>query len=192
HRSYSTLSIRAPRRAIESSFVSGAWSGTTTVQGTPSSRAIQATPWPMFPAVAVTTPACSLSSGIWSTALLAPRSLNEPIGCRFSSFRWISRSPSCRSRTSGVRRTRPARRSRAAEERRLGHRLVVELARGRDRRADRVHVRSGREPRALEHRLVRRGRGHDHVGAVDRRLGTFRYLDLEPDLCRDLPRVVGR
>src|SRR5213593_3373857 len=47
--------------------------------------------------------------------LPAPRTLNDPIGCRFSSFRKISAGASSTlRRTSGVRRTVPARRSRAA------------------------------------------------------------------------------
>src|SRR5258708_7296151 len=48
-------------------------------------------------------------------ALAAPRSLKEPMGCRFSSFSQISAgAPSAFRRTSGVRRVTPARRSRAA------------------------------------------------------------------------------
>src|SRR5260221_7149557 len=48
-------------------------------------------------------------------ALVAPRSLNDPIGCRFSSLTWISAgAPSTARRTRGVRSTSPARRSRAA------------------------------------------------------------------------------
>jgi aminopeptidase N len=44
----------------------------------------------------------------------------------------------------------------------------VELARTRQRRAHRVHVRARREPRALEHRRARRGDRADHVRALDR------------------------
>src|SRR3954453_8140480 len=48
-------------------------------------------------------------------ALAAPRSLNEPIGCRFSILSQISAgAPSELRRTSGVRSVTPARRSRAA------------------------------------------------------------------------------
>src|SRR6185436_5583735 len=47
--------------------------------------------------------------------LKAPRSLNEPIGCRFSNLSQISAGPpSTFNRTSGVRTVTPARRSRAA------------------------------------------------------------------------------
>ena len=86
-RSYETFTTSPPSRSIAASFVSGAWSGTTTVHDRPSSRAAQATPWPMFPALAVTTPPRSSSASAWRIAFSAPRSLNEPIGCRFSSFR---------------------------------------------------------------------------------------------------------
>ena len=48
-----TLTILPPSRSIAESFVAGAWSGTTTVQGIPSRRAFQATPWAMLPADAV-------------------------------------------------------------------------------------------------------------------------------------------
>src|SRR3954468_6869777 len=48
-------------------------------------------------------------------ALAAPRSLKEPMGCRFSSLSQISAgAPSAFRRTSGVRSVTPARRSRAA------------------------------------------------------------------------------
>ena len=76
-----------PSRSIASSFVFGAVSGTTTVQGTPRSRAPQATPWAMLPALAVTTPFASASGGASAIALSAPRILKEPIGCRHSSLR---------------------------------------------------------------------------------------------------------
>jgi hypothetical protein len=41
----------------------------------------------MFPALAVTTPARNASSEARRIAFVAPRILNEPIGCRFSSLR---------------------------------------------------------------------------------------------------------
>ena len=56
HRSYGTLTTVPPSRAIASSFVCGACSGAMIVAGTPSSRAAQATPCAMLPALAVTTP----------------------------------------------------------------------------------------------------------------------------------------
>ncbi len=72
---------------MASSLVCGAWSGTTTVHGMPRSRAPQATPCAMLPALAVTTPFASAPAGASAIALSAPRILNEPIGCRHSSLR---------------------------------------------------------------------------------------------------------
>jgi hypothetical protein len=72
---------------MAATFASGAWSGTTIVAGTPSSRAIQAIPWAMFPALAVTRPFALALAGASMIALVAPRILNELTGWRFSSFR---------------------------------------------------------------------------------------------------------
>ena len=72
---------------MASSLMAGAVSGATTVQGTPSCRARQATPCAMFPADAVSTPRRSSSGFRRARALAAPRILNEPIGWRFSSLR---------------------------------------------------------------------------------------------------------
>jgi len=57
-------------------------------------------------------------NGIWYVTLLsfnfvltlpAPRNLNEPMGCKFSSFKYISAgASSIFNRTKGVRKTRPA------------------------------------------------------------------------------------
>ena len=85
--SYGTFSTRPPSRSIAASLASGAWSGTTIVAGTPSSRAVQAMPWAMFPALAVTRPLARALAGASMTALAAPRILNELMGCRFSSLR---------------------------------------------------------------------------------------------------------
>ena len=41
----------------------------------------------MLPALTVQTPSASSSGEYWRTALAAPRSLKEPTGWRFSSFR---------------------------------------------------------------------------------------------------------
>ena len=71
-------------------------------------------PPPMLPALAVTTPCARVSGGAARIALPAPRSLNEPIGWRFSSLSQISAGASMGSRRSGVRVTRPARVRRAA------------------------------------------------------------------------------
>ena len=72
---------------MAASLACGACSGTAMVAGTPSSRAVHATPWAMFPALAVTSPVLRAFSGASMTALVAPRILNELTGWRFSSLR---------------------------------------------------------------------------------------------------------
>ncbi len=52
-RSKGTLTTLPPSRSMAASLVAGAWSGTTTVASTPSSRALHATPCAMLPALAV-------------------------------------------------------------------------------------------------------------------------------------------
>ena len=59
----------------------------------PSSRAIQATPCAMLPALVVQTPFAHCSGVAWRIALDAPRILNEPIGWRHSSLSQISAGP---------------------------------------------------------------------------------------------------
>src|SRR6266536_2361040 len=49
--------VSAPRSAMRSSLAAGAVEGTTTEHGTPRWRAIQAAPWAMLPAEAVSRPA---------------------------------------------------------------------------------------------------------------------------------------
>ena len=62
------------------SLVSGAFSGTTAVMGTSSSLAVHASAWAVLPALTVHTPSASSALGIWSTAFVTPRSLNDPTG----------------------------------------------------------------------------------------------------------------
>src|SRR2546425_7636755 len=60
----------------------------------------------MFPALQVYTPRFFASGPAREIALLAPRTLKEPVGCRFSSFRKISAGASSTfKRTRGVRTT---------------------------------------------------------------------------------------
>ena len=73
---------RPPSRSIASSLACGAWSGTTMVASTPVSRAIQATPCAMLLALVVQRPRATAAGDAVRTALAAPRSLNDPIGCR--------------------------------------------------------------------------------------------------------------
>src|SRR6187549_409115 len=69
----------------------------------------------MLPALAVYAPSARRARPACSIAFAAPRSLNDPMGCRFSSLSQISPGTSGRSSLmSGVRTTMPARRSRAA------------------------------------------------------------------------------
>src|SRR6266581_6688708 len=69
----------------------------------------------MFPALQFYTPRFLTSGPARAIALLAPRTLKEPVGCKFSSFRKISADASSTfNRTSGVRRTFPLIRSLAS------------------------------------------------------------------------------
>src|SRR5260370_3904924 len=68
----------------------------------------------MFPAVQVYTPRVLTSGPARAIALLTPRTLKEPVGCKFSNFRKISAGESTFKRTSGVRRTFPLIRSLAS------------------------------------------------------------------------------
>src|SRR5262252_6442570 len=56
--------MKPPSLRIAASFVSGAWSGTTMLHGTPIRRACHATPCAMLPALAVQTPA----AGVWTAS----------------------------------------------------------------------------------------------------------------------------
>src|SRR5438309_581298 len=104
--------IFAPNLLIASTFVSGALSGTITVHGILFWWACQASAWAIFPALQVYTPRFFASGPARAIALLAPRTLKEPVGCKFSSFRKISAGASSTfRRTRGVRRTAPLIRS---------------------------------------------------------------------------------
>src|SRR5438128_758357 len=77
----------------------------------------KATAWAWLPALAATTPRLRSSGASRENLLAAPRSLNEPVRCRFSSLKWI-RAPQSSLNGSesghGVTPTRPRMRSRAA------------------------------------------------------------------------------
>ena len=70
------------------------------------------------------------------------------------------------------------------EERGVRDRLGVELARRREARADRVHVRAAREPALLDDRLDGRGRRAHDLGAEER--GVDGRGDGRADLAREL------
>src|SRR5438552_784109 len=61
----------------------------------------------------------------------------------------------------------------------LAKHFVVQLTPGRARRPDRVDVRAGRQPRALQHRRLGRRRDHDDVGAAHRFLRRGRGVHAE-------------
>jgi hypothetical protein len=82
-----TWMILAPNRLMARNFVSGALSGTIAEQEIPFCFACQAKACAMFPALHVYTPRDFTSGPARAIALEAPLTLNEPVGCRFSSFR---------------------------------------------------------------------------------------------------------
>jgi hypothetical protein len=94
---------RPPIRSTALILVAGAVSGATIVAGIPIRRAQNATPCAMLPADAVSTPRSSRSRGVRAITFAAPRILNDPIGCRFSSFKKSSAGESVLHRTKGVR-----------------------------------------------------------------------------------------
>jgi len=57
-----------------------------TVAGVPLSRAAHATAWPWFPALAATTPAARSCAESVARRFAAPRTLKEPVRCRFSAL----------------------------------------------------------------------------------------------------------
>src|SRR5699024_3533876 len=117
---------RAPRARIRSTLTLGAPWGTTTVHANPWACAAQARARPWLPAECVTTPArrCSVSS--IATALLAPRSLNAPVGCKVSGLSrngGFSTGPAVR----GVRTTSPSIRAAAARTASAVTRLIRDV-----------------------------------------------------------------
>ena len=103
HSAKGATTISAPRAAMERRLFSGEVSGTTTVQGTPRSRARKAAACAQLPALAVMTPRSSSESGIPANSAAAARILKEAKGCRFSGLSQISSAPGWGSRRSGVR-----------------------------------------------------------------------------------------
>src|SRR2546421_12977280 len=128
-------------------------------------------PCPALPALIVHTPRRRAAGDSSATALAAPRTLYELVGCRFSSLRRMSGlcGPSL-SRKSGVRTTFPAMRRRASC---MSSRVILLMAAGtagigdfhfrlfdpRDPRAE------GRERDATAHRAALAARGARQEGA---------------------------
>ena len=110
---------------MASSFVRGTESGTITRASTPKCRAANATPCAMLPALQVYTPRASSVGSASSMALVAPRILNDPIGCKHSSLSHTSQGGFGTSRGSnGVHIAAPAIRSRAASIASSGMRVI--------------------------------------------------------------------
>src|SRR5579872_6566376 len=99
-----TLITHPPMRSTAATLVAGAVSGATMVARMPIRLAQNATPCAILPADAVSTPRSNCSRGVRAITLAAPRILNDPMGCKFSSFRYSSTGASVLHRTSGVRR----------------------------------------------------------------------------------------
>src|SRR6516165_8522633 len=60
----------------------------TTVAAQPSRPAANATPWAWLPALAATTPRARSASDSLAILAYAPRTLNDPVRCRFSHLRY--------------------------------------------------------------------------------------------------------
>eukprot|EP00967_Tisochrysis_lutea_P056862 scaffold71965_cov30-Tisochrysis_lutea.AAC.1 len=107
----------APNARAFSCLATGVPSGTTMVHLSPLPAAAAATAAAWLPLEWAATPACARSSESASTALSAPRSLNEPVACKCSALKKREQ-PASRSRASerstGVRCTRPERRTAAS------------------------------------------------------------------------------
>ena len=82
----------APSARQPSTLPSGALGGITTSHATPAWRAARASAHAWLPALPATTPARASSPSAASLAV-APRTLKEPVRCRFSAFRTTSPPP---------------------------------------------------------------------------------------------------
>jgi hypothetical protein len=80
-----------PYARIASILDFGAKSGIRLRADTPKYRPDQARAWAVFPELVVLRPAARLSEGSDATALKTPRNLNDPIGCKHSGLRRMSR-----------------------------------------------------------------------------------------------------
>ena len=77
----------APKASVRRILLKGVPLGMTMVAGMPSRCACQATPWAWLPADTAITPACACAPSRLNSLASAPRSLNDPVRCRVSSFR---------------------------------------------------------------------------------------------------------
>jgi len=102
---------------VRDTLMSGVPTGITITALIPRRAAWTATPCAWFPADAATTPRRFSSSDSCDSLLYAPRALNEPVSCRFSSFSHTSApadADSVEERDSGVRTMDPRVRMAAA------------------------------------------------------------------------------
>ncbi len=100
----------APYSRVAATLGSGAPTGMKTVDRTPSSADASATPCAWFPALAATTPAARSTGERPEMRTYAPRSLNDPVRCRFSHLNWTgapTRADRWRLPSSGVTRETP-------------------------------------------------------------------------------------
>ena len=131
-------SRRAPRAA--STLAIGASAGMKTSHGTPRARAAAASACAWLPALPATTPRAQPSSPSAASLAAAPRTLNEPVRCRFSAFSDDRRRPRARRASRdrgpacGARRARRAARTarrRRGDARSAGHGLSCPARRWR-------------------------------------------------------------
>ena len=145
-----------------SSFARGALRGTKSVARSvpPSRSAAKATPSAWLPAEAATTPRARASASSDARRFVAPRTLNEPVGCQHSSFS---------SRSRARRAARLARRSGVGA--RCGRSVLSRAARrsSEQQRAPRRRLR--RPARGRAGRARRSSRGSSHAARSRRRRG---------------------
>ena len=107
----------APLLRAASTFAIGASVGTKTSHATPRAAAAAASAWAWLPAEAATTPLAQPSSPSVASFAATPRTLNEPVRCRFSAFSTTvppARSENVRVERIGVRRATVSAAARAA------------------------------------------------------------------------------
>src|SRR5215208_5825865 len=185
--------ISAPIPRAASTFASGASVGTKTSQCTPRWRAAAASAWPWLPADAATTPLRQPSSPSESSLAATPRTLKEPVRCRFSALSETTppaRSEIVREDSIGVRRASDSTAGRAAAI--SAAPTDADLVREGDDGID-LDLRSERERRHADRRA--RGRVGLEVGAVGLvdvlERGHVGDVDAHPDRVGEL-RAGGR
>src|SRR5437867_12163983 len=147
-----TGTTSAPSAWIAASFCGAAPSGTRTTHRSPRRRADHATARPWFPELRVVTPRRRSSSVRREMRFQAPRILNTPSRCRFSSFRRTCPSRPSKGRMGVWRAT-----SRTTGTARSTSRIVTSIrstALPRSRDSERPHLREERLPQALLERSV--------------------------------------